>query len=155
MKLTKYEKEAIYRAIRNDIPKPSNKVKELQEIIVKQMSVPVRNLYKKNPDALRRASFGTYEYYTERYAEIIVGDVDYKVALKPLHDEITKYNDTCKKLEIAVNACNTLAALKKLLPEFISYFPTEDQPTKNLPAVANLVADMTKLGWPKKGAAKC
>lgn len=155
MKLTKYEKEAIYRAIRNDIPKPSNKAEDLQAIIVKQMSVPIRNIYKKNPDVLRRARVGAWEYNTDCYLELIVGDVDYKEALKPLHDEIGKYNDTCKKLEAAVNACNTLAALKKMLPEFISYFPTEEQPTKNLPAVANLVADMTKLGWPKKGATKC
>jgi hypothetical protein len=36
------------------------------------------------------------------------------------------------------------------LPEFEKYFPAEDAPiSKNLPALANMVADLTKLGWPK------
>ena len=149
MRLDKWTKESIFRAIRNDIPKPANKVADLQILVVKKMSPPVRNIYKKNPSALRIASFGVHEYFTERYGEIVVGDADYKTVLQPFRDEVVRYNEVCKKLETAIMACNSLAALKKLLPEFIKYFPTEDQPTQNLPAVANLVADMTKLGWPK------
>ena len=34
-------------------------------------------------------------------------------------------------------------------PEFEKYLPSEAQPTKNLPALANVVADLSKLGWPK------
>lgn len=151
MRLDKYTKESIYRSIKNDIPRPKNKVEDLQAMVVKSMSAPVKSLYKKSPDALRTASFGAHEYHTDRYVEIVVGDVDHKVVLAPAKEAIKKYNDTCRQLEVAIMSCSSLASLKRLLPEFISYFPTEEQPSKNLPAVANLMADLTKLGFPAKG----
>jgi hypothetical protein len=55
------------------------------------------------------------------------------------------------KLEAAIGACSTLAAAQKALPEFEKYLPKDRTKTgaTSLPAVANLVADLTKLGWPK------
>ena len=54
------------------------------------------------------------------------------------------------KLEGIVKACTTDTQLEKALPEFEEYIPKEGVKTKdNLPAVANLITDFTKLGWPK------
>lgn len=54
------------------------------------------------------------------------------------------------KLAAAARACTTRKALVELLPEFEKYLPP-DQPAacRTLPAVANIVADFTKAGWPK------
>ena len=69
--------------------------------------------------------------------------------IKPYKDEDEARQALKQKLHGAVMACSTLNSLKKALPEFINYFPTEQQPTKNLPALANLTTDLVKLGWPK------
>jgi hypothetical protein len=159
MKLTKYEKEAIVRSIMQDVP-PINKEKrrtDLQASLVKAMSPEARKLYNRTPSALRTYNFGEI-IYTGSYVsrELIVGDVN-KEAIselaKPYEAEDKAYCDTQRKLHSIVGGCNTLAQLKKLLPEFVSYFPSETEPTKNLPAVVNMVADLSKLGWPK-GKAK-
>jgi hypothetical protein len=70
-------------------------------------------------------------------------------ALAPYETEDNKYRDAKLNLQNAIMACTTLKALETTFPEFKKYFPTETQPTKNLPALANVVADLSKLGWPK------
>lgn len=50
-------------------------------------------------------------------------------------------------------SCHSVEKLRELLPEFEKYMPEAIVPTKNLPAVANLVADFVKAGWPKEKAA--
>lgn len=56
-----------------------------------------------------------------------------------------------EKLTAAIGACRTLKQARERLPEFEKYLPTErgNTGTANLPVVANLVADLTKAGWPK------
>lgn len=53
------------------------------------------------------------------------------------------------RLTAAVGSCNTRKQLAELLPEMEKYLPEDPGPTKNLPAVANLVTDLMKQGWPK------
>lgn len=55
------------------------------------------------------------------------------------------------KVLATIKGCNTLKQAKAALPEFEKYLPKERESTGvgNLPAVANLVADLTKAGWPK------
>ena len=50
----------------------------------------------------------------------------------------------------AAMSCTTRKALANLLPEFEQYLP-EDTPAaiRSLPAIANIVADFSKAGWPK------
>ena len=51
------------------------------------------------------------------------------------------------KLKGVVNGCNTLKQLKEALPEFEKYMPAESEPpSKNLPALANIVADFQAAG---------
>lgn len=155
MKLAKFQKEAIVRAIMNDVPDvPKRTFDEVQAVFVKAMSKECRAAYKKIPKALKTETcWGKnigLEYGHHRF---VVGDADTSEVMKTLQQA---YDDRCaveKKLTDAVMSCTTLKQLNTLLPEFKKHFPTETQPTKNLPAVANLVADMTKLGWPK-GATK-
>lgn len=159
MKLNKYQKESIVRAIMDDVPKPNVAAvkKEVQEGIVKLMTPAVRKVYKETPEAL------TKEYYSALYDDkdwnsrfVILGNVtkaQVDVLMEPLNKQNRLRNDTRTRLEGVVKSCSTLKQLKDLLPEFVKYFPTEVEPTKNVPAIANIVTDLNKLGWPK-GKAK-
>lgn len=53
------------------------------------------------------------------------------------------------KVEGAIKACTTTGAVLKYLPEFEKYLPIEEKKVTTLPAIANLAADLTKMGWPK------
>lgn len=54
-----------------------------------------------------------------------------------------------ERLRSVVNACSTRKALAEALPEFEKYLPPEPVKGANVPAVANVVADFMKAGWPK------
>jgi hypothetical protein len=160
MKLTKYQKEAIVRAILQDVPKPDMKKRReaAQAAIVKLMSPACRKVYRENPKALATVYVGDRlnDGYGYEGRNIIAGDVSDKqveVVLAPYKEEDEKRSETCRNLNNAIMSCTTLASLQKMFPEFKKYYPTEVQPTKNLPALANVVADLSKLGWPKKAAA--
>lgn len=157
MKLNKYTKQAIVRAIMNDVPKPDKTKRHaaVQAAVVKAMSPECRKVYNKTPGALATCYLGdtTYDGLDWRTHEIIKGDVSeaqIKAVLKPYEEEDEAHRKARAQLEAAVEGCSTLNALKKAFPEFEKYLPTEAQPTKNLPALANVVADLSKLGWPKK-----
>ena len=79
----------------------------------------------------------------------IVDEKTLEAITKPYRDAEKARGDLYQKLKGVIEACTTLKKLKELLPEFEAYFPTEAEPTKNLPAVANLVTDMMQMGWPK------
>lgn len=55
------------------------------------------------------------------------------------------------KVEGAVNACTTRKQIMERMPEFEKYLPEEVKSgsDRNLPAIANLAADLIKAGWPK------
>lgn len=157
MKLTKLQQEAIVRAIMQDVPKP-DKAKRyaiVQAAIVKAMSPECRKVYNKTPKALATQYLGDLIYDNVNWAsrDVVVGDVSKDVVetiIKPYVEEDAKYSQARRQLEIAVRGCTTLKQLENALPEFKKYYPTVAQPTKNLPALANVVADLSKLGWPKK-----
>lgn len=156
MRLDKYAKSAIIRAIMADVPKPDVVAyrKSIQAEVVKLMTPAVRKVYKECPKAL------TAEYVSDLYdgsdwesRYIVLGNVtktQLADACKPLELAIAARNKVERDLKGVVESTSTLKRLKELLPEFVKYFPTEAEPSKNLPAVANLVTDMVKLGWPAK-----
>jgi hypothetical protein len=155
-RITKWDKESIVRAIMADVPKPdkSKRKEELQAAIVKAMSPEARKLYNKSPSALRTYHLGDLIYDNCNWAsrEIIRGDVT-EVAIdelcKKYKAEDEAYNDARRALKGAIESCTTIKQLNDRLPEFKKYFPTAEKPAANLPALANVVADLTKLGWPK------
>lgn len=154
-RINKWDKEAIVRAIMADVPMPdkAKRKAELQADIVKLMSPEARKLYKNTPDALRTYHLGDIIYdgnWSSR--DIIRGDVPTE-----------KIDEMCKKykaedeavvsarrsLKGAIESCNTYKQLMTRLPEFEKYYPKPDAKSSNLPALANVVADLSKLGWPK------
>ena len=156
-RITKWDKEAIVKAIMADVPVPDKKKRkeELQAAVVKAMSPEARKLYKNCPDALRTKCIGELIYDgTWSSRDIIVGDVKDNVVdtlTQKYKDEDRKLSDARYSLKGAIEACNTLKQLETRLPEFKKYYPTAAKPAANLPALANVVADLSKLGWPKGG----
>jgi hypothetical protein len=157
VKITKYDKQAIVKAIMADVPKPdkAKRRQEIQAAIVKAMHPTVRKVFKDFPGALRTSHAGDLtcnDRYESRY--LIVGDVTDKVLneiFKPYIEEDNSRHSAQAKLTSAIESCTTRKALMDRLPEFEKYFPAESAPaSKNLPALANVVADLSKLGWPKK-----
>lgn len=157
MRITKWDKEAIVKAIMADVPMPDkkNRREELQAAVVKAMSPEARKLYKTCPEALRTYCVGELIYNgTWHSRDIIVGDVKEAVVnelKKKYEEEDRRIRDARYALKGAIEACTTLKQLNDRLPEFKKYFPTQEKPTANLPALANVVADLSKLGWPKGG----
>ena len=156
MKLTKLHKEAIVRAIMNDVPKPdkSKRHAAVQAALVKAMSADCRKLYKAKPDIFTTTHTGdlTYDGCNWSLRHVVVGDAPketLETLLETYRVEDRTYVDAKNNLACAIMSCSTLKALETTFPEFKKYFPTEAQPTKNLPALANVVADLSKLGWPK------
>jgi hypothetical protein len=157
MKITKFQRDSIVRAIMQDVPKP-DKVKRriaIQDAIVKVMSPEVRKVFKTAPGALRTSHLGDVidmDTYMSRY--LIVGDVTDKMVeeiLKPYRAEDDSVFVAKRNLRSAIDGCTTLKQLNDRLPEFKKYYPQASAPmSANLPALANVVADLSKLGWPKK-----
>ncbi len=58
------------------------------------------------------------------------------------------------KLKAVAYSCTTRKALADALPEFEKYLPADQAAAcRTLPAVANVVDDFTRAGWPKGKAA--
>lgn len=154
MNLDKYTKQAIVTAIMNDLP-PIDKAKRAADIkatIIKAMSPEVRKMYKTKPNALRTKCVAYTNEFRTWGDEMPVGDVtdaQIKEITAPYEKEENARAEMKRKLTGAFDGIRTLKAALKMFPEFKQYMPTEAEPTKNLPALANVMADLSKLGWPK------
>ena len=157
MKIDKYVRQSIVRAIMADVPKPDKTKRraELQAAIVKAMSPEVRKVFKTTPGALKTQYFGDLVYDSHGWStrDLVVGDVTsakLDELSKPYKDEDEAIYAANSKLAGAIEGCTTRKSLMTRLPEFEAYFPAEEAPlSKSVPALANMVADLSKLGWPK------
>lgn len=80
-----------------------------------------------------------------------------KNELVKLHNEqLQTRRDLTNKLSATASICKTDKQLAERLPEFSKYIPKKGGAvtSANLPALANLVADFTKAGWPADKKAK-
>ena len=155
MKLNKLTKQSIVRAIIQDIPPIDSeaRAKAIHEAIVKAMSPEVRKLFKTHPAALRKDTVQYSSPFRTWGHDITVGDVtaeQIKKILEPYEKQEAERRVAENKLRHAFEGINTLKQALTTFPEFTKYYPTEAEPTKNLPALANVMADLSKLGWPKK-----
>lgn len=165
-RLQKHEKDAFVRAVLQDVPtvdyqEQADKI--VQEWAERQMPSEVLVAFRKHPDWIR----GRYlsmpgclsSIYTRTATEnssVIQDDhPDVYARLRELAEAADEQADTIQELRnqltAAIEPCTTIAQAVKKLPEFEKYLPKEAEVTPDLP-VANLVAGLTKAGWPKGGA---
>lgn len=76
--------------------------------------------------------------------------------IKMHNDQHEKHRLLKQNLRATADACRTDKQLSERLPEFSKYIPKKGGSVvkAQLPALANLVADFTKAGWPKDKKAK-
>lgn len=155
MKLSKLTKEAIVRAIWNEVPEIDYKARKvaIQAALVELFTPEVKAVYKTQPGALK-TEYCSYLGYSMSYQErhIVVADLTEEqigAVLGPYVSEDAARIEARDKLTALVMGCSTRNQLVKLLPECEKYLPAEAATDRSLPVVANVISDMTKLGWPK------
>lgn len=165
MKLTNYIRDAFVRAAMQDVPKqdydtPAHKL--AQDHLVSKMPANVRKVYEDK--AARHYLDHVHTFFTGPLGDAhLYGATDYRwiVAVPDLQAQIDALAGKAEtqarhlaalksSLKGAAYAVTTRKALAELLPEFEKYLPAETETVRNLPAVANLVSDFVKAGWPKQ-----
>lgn len=164
MRMIKMLREAFVDAVLADVPEIDYRAmyqRQLQEFILKRLPDIVRKVYD-NPEARG------YLVFSHPYASNVGGltvfcydaveksplTAEESATLEHLRKLSEEQKDTQRalrsKLTAAIAGCSTVKSAHKLLPEFAKYLPSlEASTTPNLPAVANIVADLSKAGWPK------
>lgn len=65
-------------------------------------------------------------------------------------EQMNKRHQLQQNLLAVADSCTTRKALVAALPEFEKYLPADEQAAcKTLPAIANVLSDFVKAGWPK------
>lgn len=169
MRLTNDMRDAFIRAAMNDVPRVDHR-EEIRKLVladaVEALPAAVRKLW--DNKALNHW-VKTETHYFHHIGVVIPSASpgsswrrsDHKLSattlqkvaeLKAAMDAADKLHDELKqKLKAAAYGCTTRKQLAALLPEFEKYLPADEVKAikQNLPAVANIMADFTKAGWPK------
>lgn len=168
MKLTNFIRDAFIKGVMNDVPSKANNSEAIRKLVVDDMvsrlPTSVRQLWddKANRHWLK-TDFNSYGGVTVNYPAAEQYNSWNKPALTPivqakvdmLEAETNQDKETRSSLEQKIKAaaygCTTRKQLVELLPEFEKYLPEDmaKATRTNLPAVANLLSDFTKAGWPK------
>jgi hypothetical protein len=165
VRLTKTIRDSFVRAAMNDVPQTDYNeqiAKVAKQEAEASMPPKIAEAYKLHPDWFPNE--GRYMGHEAGYVYIPMPKClplpdKLKTKLKALAEakaaQEKDRNALSAKLQAAANSVGTRKALAALLPEFEKYLPADEEAAcKNLPAVANLLADFTKAGWPKSAAAK-
>lgn len=162
MKLTKFDRQAFVRAVMADIPK-EDFLDQMRKVVmddsIEQLPAQLRQ-FALDPKTAPYLKTGTYwskksfTYFGDNQHHWTPSPKAQKKidALREKHDaQELRLDEVRSKVSASIEACTTLKMAKERLPEFEKYLPQDRGPQKSayLPAVANLVADLTKLGWPK------
>lgn len=163
MRLTMIHRDAIVDSAMNDVPQVDYEQKfrdEALKLAVSRLPADVLTIWKKyGGDAVHMdtmyvdmcgVSFLKLPYIKGKGTEIFeavkraaAGDHQaYRAQLK-------SREELGAKLKGALAGITTLKQLQARLPELVKYAPEEVAKSDNLPALANVMTDLMKAGWPK------
>lgn len=167
MKLTNYIRDAFIAAAMNDVPQGCDHTEEIRKLVIE-------DLLAQAPALIRQAWKDPACFPFVKSRQGVFGDVSVMYPIADDHwrapeprltpEAAAKVNLLAEQMEAdkkvreslryklkgAAYACATVKQLRELLPEFDKYLPAEQEKTcRTLPAVANIVAEFTKAGWPK------
>jgi hypothetical protein len=166
MRLTKTIREAFVRAAMADVPKVDYQAqihKLIQDDAISQLPPKIKAIA---TDKDLRHYLKTESHYISSYhiSNVRVMHPEYtrspsvQIKVEDLCVKAADQNQEIKvlqeRLTAAANAVTTRAALVELLPEFEKYLPASEAKSINLPAVANIMSDFVKAGWPKSNNGK-
>lgn len=166
MRLTNFLRDAFVRAAMADVPKVNYQEqaeKIAREFMKKEFArvFPKIDMNGEANDWLEKSSLempgslGRIYTITPSYGYLKNKPVwEELTALAKLHTEQNqKHKDLEHRLQGVAYACNTRKQLVEALPEFEAYLPAEEaKAAQNLPALANVLSDFVKAGWPKNQA---
>jgi len=174
MRLTDFHRKAFVNAAMNDVPKGDwdEQARALVQKFILNNRLPAQVRGLANDGELREwlalgyyiapGSLNGVSYYAR------AGEVNSLLDLKTISPELweelkklavnknkekEKLASLSEKLRAVAASATTRKALAGMLPEFEKYLPDEAPPQdRMLPAVANMVADFMRAGWPKDQA---
>lgn len=167
MKLTKFMREAFVRAAMQDVPSVdyNEQARELVQKAAKELLPPtIKKLVKAGGPELPYIRTATLNmpgrlndvavYCRDQYPHFDMLPPDVQIQVREMEaaakTQGEQRRDLAHKLEAAAASVTTRKALAELLPEFERYLPIDTPAAcKTLPAIANVVADFSKAGWPK------
>ena len=166
MRLTNYIREAFVKSAMQDVPAPENFEEKVHAIVKQdafdQMPGKIRAI-SQDKELAWYLNQSSYYFYRQPFSSVYINTPrgkDYKPSAKAQKqiNEIAAAAEADKemrsslksKLMAAAQACTSTKQLRELLPEFDKYLPLEAETTcRTLPAVANIMSDFVKAGWPK------
>ena len=157
MKLTKLNRQAFINAALDDVPTidyTTAIIDSATKFAVSLLPEIAQTVFAKHPELIATDN----SYIRGRYICLPGRNIKFtdaqKVHLAELETKSKAQDNALSelrtKLSGVVGSVNTVKALKVLLPEYAKYMPDETHVTVNLPAIANVVADFVKAGWPDK-----
>ena len=172
MNLNKYHKEAIVRSVMHDIP--NHGLEELEKRVKKMVDedikkhcpkevytmwttpalAPYLSTVSRNAGYLCEASHRRYVsdlfYVTYPSAHSISAEFTERVTplITAQLEALEERRYAVANLEAAIAGIRTRKQFVELFPELEKYAPKESVKGTLLPALANVVADLSKLGWP-------
>lgn len=167
MRLTNYIRDAYINSVMLDVPQERHSEQMEKTILddaIAQLPGPVRAIWK---DPKLQGYIETYSVHPVPKAGCVqapcLGSSTFKLTdtamtraleLRKLRDEQeARLSNLRTRLRSIAYSCTTRKALAEALPEFEKYLPKEEETSRNLPVIANVVTDFVKAGWPK-GAKK-
>jgi uncharacterized coiled-coil protein SlyX len=179
MRLTNTIRQAFVKAAMQDVPKIdyAEQIRVMLEKAAKEaLSPKVRAVWEDNhlrgfvTDCTEHYTFG-YRPNSVRLSVVLPSNHSYSLSGYTLPKEVIEkvnelgnawavqektLSELSDKLIGAAASVSTREALVKLLPEFEKYLPVDESSAQktNLPAVANIVSDFVKAGWPKQNQGK-
>ncbi len=162
MKLTNSIKRAFVRSVMSDVPKVDYD-EEAKPIAMKHakrlMNKEIWEVIEKFPNHFDAHRTGmpdglnsVFIRLPKNHYYILKSDVKAWAELSKVAEKSIAQDEKIQALENKIRAvvggCATLKKLREALPEFVKYMPTEQEPlSKNLPALANVVADFKAAGF--------
>jgi uncharacterized coiled-coil protein SlyX len=179
MRLTNTIRQAFVKAAMQDVPKIdyAEQIREtLQKAAKAALPPKVRAVWEDNhlrsfvTDCTEHYGFGTRPYRVSisvslpsAHSYTLSGYTLPKEVIEKVNElgnawavQEKTLSELSDKLIGAAASVSTREALVKLLPEFEKYLPVDESSAQktNLPAVANIVSDFVKAGWPKQNQGK-
>ena len=162
MRLTKVIRDAFVRAAMDDVPKEDYQAKIhklIQDDAIASLPPKVKAIAQ---DKELRHFLKTESHFITGYliSNVRVMHPEYErspsvnTQVEALLVEAAKQQERMSalraKLQATADAVTTRKALIDLLPEFEKYLPADEaKAVATLPAVANVLSDFVKAGWPK------
>lgn len=173
MRLTQYDRDAFVTSAMDDVPMvdyDEQAKKLVLDHLRKVLPSDLQDAITKYPEwfdartinlpgslqnfATRLCNQGYSDNFLAKWPECVAQLKELAAAKK---EQNAKRSALSQQLRVAITACNTLKQALEALPEFKKYLPEDrdgDKKCRQMPVIANLVADLTNLGWPKDAPLK-